>query len=117
MIPWLTRISRRVHGRVGFLQRPIAGDENWFKSGSWPRVPGAHRLDRRREHPRPPLDCQLFPDGWLIAGGGDPNRFPAPDSRWRAGAPQQVRHPFVLPSDGHVHGVERPHLRVVPDFG
>ena len=31
MIPRLTRISRRVHGRVGFLQRPIAGDENWFK--------------------------------------------------------------------------------------
>ena len=47
-----------------------------------------------------------FPHGWSIAGGGDPNRFPAPDARWRACAPQQVRHPFVLPSDGHVHGVE-----------
>lgn len=33
MIPWLTRISRRMHGRVGFQQRPIAGDENWFKRG------------------------------------------------------------------------------------
>jgi hypothetical protein len=58
----------------------------------------------------PAFDCRLFPDGWLIAGGADPNRFPAPESRWRAGAPQQVRHPFVLPSDRHVHGVERPHL-------
>jgi DDE family transposase len=43
----------------------------------------------------------LFPDGWLLAGGGDPNRFPAPDSRWRAGVPQQVGHPFVLPSGPH----------------
>jgi len=56
MIPCLTRISRRVHGRVAFLQRPI-------RRVSWPRVRGAKGWIVAGKHPRPPLNCQLFPDG------------------------------------------------------
>jgi hypothetical protein len=64
-----------VNGRVGLLQRPIAGDENWFKRRSGREYPDPKGWMVAGEHPRPPLDCQLSSDGWLIAGGGDPNGY------------------------------------------
>jgi hypothetical protein len=67
MIPWLREFRAACMAKSVSCSGRSPTMRTGSKEGLGREYPEPKGWIVAREHPRPPLDCQLFPDGWLIA--------------------------------------------------